>query len=215
MEGRRLGPANGGDRLPWLEPAEPDVAAEEERGGRGPLVPILVALFLVLAAGAGAWALMSGGEVDEGHGELIEAPLGDYKIRAPEPGGMEVEGEGDAAFPTSEGEDAHASLDLSRVPETPVALPKAQNKGGAGAETPLNRASSTIQLGAFRSEKAASDAWKALAKRFTYLETLSFTVIPVEEEDKPTLYRLRASGANAAPACARLRIAGEDCATLN
>ncbi len=213
MEGRRLGPADGGERLPWLEPIEEEAPASSGGAGRW-LLPVL-ALLLLLAAGAGAWYFLAGDSVDEGHGELIPAPEGDYKIPAPEPGGMQVEGEGDAAFPTSEGEDAHASLDLSAVPEAPIALPKAKNKAAATAETPLDRGSSTIQLGAFSSEKAANDAWKALAKRFTYLETLAFSIIPVEAEGKPTLYRLRASGANAAPACARLRIAGEDCATLN
>lgn len=211
MEGRRLGSADGGERLPWLEPIEDD--APPPSGGRNWLLPIL-ALLLLVAVGAGAWFMLSGEDATEGHGELIAAPAGDYKIPAPDPGGMEVEGEGDAAFPTSEGEDAHASLDLSAVPEAPIALPKSKEATTGGA-TPLNRESSTIQLGAFSSEKAASDAWKALAKRFTYLETLNFAILKVEAEDKPTLYRLRASGANAAPACARLRIAGEDCATLN
>ncbi len=214
MEGRPLGALDGGERMPWLDPVDPP---EPPRGHSptGKLLVLVVGGMLLVGAAAGGWFWFSGSLADaEGHGELIAAPPGDYKVKAPEPGGMEVEGEGDSAFPTSEGEVPNASLDLSAIPEAPIVEPKARNSAPTtGAATPADASASTIQLGAFSSEKAASDAWKALARRFTYLEPLAFSVVPFEQNDR-TLYRLRASGPGAGELCNRLRIAGEACMTI-
>nr|MDQ4086953.1 SPOR domain-containing protein [Pseudomonadota bacterium] len=71
----------------------------------------------------------------------------------------------------------------------------------------------TIQLGALSSQAAATRAWNALAGRFRYLAPLSHSVVPVQSGGR-TLYRLRASGPDAAGICRRLQVAGEDCAPV-
>jgi hypothetical protein len=68
----------------------------------------------------------------------------------------------------------------------------------------------TVQLGAFSSQAAANNAWRALSGRFRYLAPLGHSVIPVQAGGR-TLYRLRANGPDAAGICRRLQIAGEDC----
>ena len=70
-----------------------------------------------------------------------------------------------------------------------------------------------IQLGAFSSQTSANRAWSALSGRFRYLAPLSHNVVPVQTGGR-TLYRLRASGPDAAGICRRLRVAGEDCTTV-
>ena len=71
----------------------------------------------------------------------------------------------------------------------------------------------TIQLGAFSTQAAANQAWTALSGRFRYLAPLSHAVVPVQAGGR-TLYRLRASGADAAGVCRRLQVAGEACSTV-
>lgn len=106
------------DRLPWLETIEPD----EERSsfGRTALLALL-GLALVAAVLFGAMRWWRGGEAG-GDGALIAAPEGDYKVRPDDPGGLRVEGEGDAAVATSAGAEAGGgAVDLRAVPEIPVA----------------------------------------------------------------------------------------------
>ena len=62
-------------------------------------------------------------------------------------------------------------------------------------------------------QAAATRAWTALSGRFRYLGPLSHSIIPVQSGGR-TLYRLRASGPDAASVCRRLQVAGEDCATI-
>ena len=71
----------------------------------------------------------------------------------------------------------------------------------------------TIQLGAFSSAAAANSAWTALAARFRYLAPLGHGVVPVQAGGR-TLYRLRASGPDAAGICRRLQAAGEACSPV-
>jgi hypothetical protein len=201
-------------RMPWLEPVEEE---EEPKGGPplGKMIGLLILALVILGAAVGGYSWWSGRGATEGHGELIPAPPGPYKVKPSEPGGMAIDGEGDTAFAASEGADPRGRIDMSAVPEDPVvaagpkgakAAPKAEAKpaGGGGS----------IQLGAFSSEAAATSAWKALAGRFRYLEPLTYSVVPVETGDR-TLYRLRASGPDAASICGRLRIAGESCVSAN
>lgn len=213
---------NGGleeDRLPWLE------AVDEDEGGAGPsaLKTILGVLILLIGIGAlvggGYWAWDRYGQSSPatGDAELIKAPAGDYKLRPDDPGGMAVEGEGDAAFKASEGQDPKGAINPNAVPETPV------QKGAQGgiipapAPTPADPApaagGATIQLGAFSSQASASAAWKALSGRFKYLAPLTHSIVPVTVGGK-TLYRLRASGSDAASICGRLKVAGETCVGL-
>jgi len=67
-----------------------------------------------------------------------------------------------------------------------------------------------IQLGAFSSQAGANGAWTALAARFRYLAPLSHSVVSAQVGGR-TLYRLRASGPDAAGVCRRLQVAGEAC----
>ena len=107
------------ERLPWLEAVEED---EEEGVGLltliGGVLAVLVVIALVVAAIL--W-LRGGGEAPPDGAELIAAPEDDYRIRPSEAGGMEVEGEGDAAFAASEGGSPEGRIDRDATPEQPVA----------------------------------------------------------------------------------------------
>lgn len=207
------------DRLPWLE------AVDEEGAREGPSAAKLIAFVVIglVAIGLVVGGLFWMGNRDSADGEprLITAPKGDYKVKPEEPGGMKVEGEGDTAFAASEGADPKGRIDVNALAEAPVAPAPAKAKGAAPADKPAPKAAApeaaggaTIQLGAFSSPAAANAAWKALSGRFTYLAPLGHSVTPVASDEK-TLYRLRASGPDAANLCGRLRVAGESCVTIN
>lgn len=209
------------DRLPWLEAVEED----DEREG-----PSALKLIAAVIIGLAAIAVIVGGlfwlgnrDRADGNGELIAAPAGDYKVRPENPGGMNPEGVGDAAYAASAGQEPQARLNPGAVPEPPVTRAEAGDAAGpqplpARPEPPQPRqqaaalaaGGATIQLGAFSSQASANRAWRALSGRFSYLAPLSHSVIPVAAGGR-TLYRLRASGPGAADICRRLRIAGEDC----
>jgi hypothetical protein len=193
------------DRLPWLEAVEEE-APESAGPSLGKTIGLVIVGLAVLGAAVGGYSWWSGRGATEGHGELIAAPAGPYKVKPDEPGGMAVEGEGDTAFAASEGAEPQGKIDMGAVPEEPVTqgAPKAAAPGAEGS----------IQLGAFSSEAGAEAAWKALSGRFAYLEPLGHSVVPVASGDK-TLYRLRASGPGAAGICGRLRVAGETCISVD
>ena len=216
------------DRLPWLE------AVEEDGDGEGPSLAKLVAALVIglLAIGLIVGGLFWLGNRNRpgGNGEVIAAPEGDYKVRPDDPGGMNVQGEGDTAIAASEGAQPQGQIDTNRMAEAPVTrqgtAPTAgqsgatQNNAGAAprarpahprATAPV--AGPTVQLGAFSSEAAANRAWTALAARFRYLAPLSHGVVPVRVGDR-TLYRLRASGPGVADVCGRLQAAGESCSPV-
>jgi hypothetical protein len=221
-------PQDEEDRLPWLEAADED----DERSGPSlgkviGLVIVGIVLLGVIVGGYSWWAQR--GATGSGSGEMIAAPAEPYKVQPDEPGGMNVEGEGDTAFAASEGVEPEGKIDTAAVPEAPMipAQPKAKaaaqppERAPAPAPSPAPAApaqagagGATIQLGAFSSEAAANNAWKALSGRFGYLEPLAYSVVPVKTGDR-TLYRLRANGAGAANICDRLRIAGESCVSVN
>lgn len=226
------------DRLPWLETVEPD--EEEGPGVWRVVVAVLIGLALVAAA-AFAWFKLKGPAAPEGKGDLIAAQEGDYKVKPDEPGGLKVDGEGDAAVATSGGASNNGAIDLKAVPETPITGTRATTRnapdtgsskatatvpasgGQLAAKPPMSapRASvpgassggSLVQLGAFPTEAAANAAWSAVAKRFGYVATLGKQVVPAEVGGR-TVYRLRvnAGSANAAAdVCGRLKVAGEGC----
>jgi hypothetical protein len=202
------------ERLPWLEPVE-----EEDAQVSGPsTLRLMIAVILGLAligALVGGYFWMQGDGPTAGRGELIAAPKGPYKVPPEQVGGMTVEGEGDTAFAASEGIEPAGRIDVGAVPEAPVteapgAVPRRQPAERPDAGAAVN----TIQLGAFSSEGAANSAWKALSERFSYLAPLTHIVLPVEDGDR-TLYRLRATGPDAAGICGRLRVAGEACVAVD
>ncbi|HEV2867516.1 MAG TPA: SPOR domain-containing protein [Allosphingosinicella sp.] len=218
------------DRLPWLE------AVEEDDEREGPSVAKLIGAILIGLAAiglivGGLFWLGNRGSGPGGNGEIIAAPEGDYKVRPDNPGGMNVAGEGDTSYAASEGAEPKGRLNTNAVPERPVApapaparrppaaqpqpQPRPQPQRPAPAPAPAPAASGpTIQLGAFSSQAAANRAWTGLSGRFRYLAPLTHTVVPVQRGGR-TLYRLRASGPDAAGICRRLQVAGEECATVS
>ena len=135
--------------------------------------------------------------------ELIQAPPGPYKIKPPNPGGLDIAGESQTAFETSAGEDKDPQLDLSKLPETPVASRQGRSRsaaagrseasGRAGAAArrrkPAGAPGSVIQLGAFANQAQAERAWTALSVRFPTVAALNKLIVPF-----PGGIRLRACG---------------------
>lgn len=219
------------DRLPWLEAVEED--GESDGPGFAKLAAALIIGLLAIGLIVGGLFWLGNRNRPGGNGEIIAAPEGDYKVRPDDPGGMNVQGEGDTAIAASEGAQPQGQIDTNRVAEAPVersgAAPvsqpsqsgqpaPAQNQQGAAPARPAPPAQApaagpTVQLGAFSSEAAANRAWTALSGRFRYLAPLSHGVVPVQANGR-TLYRLRASGPGAADICRRLQAAGETCAPV-
>lgn len=123
--GRSMGGNADEDRLPWLEPVEDETAEEGVSAGR--LIAGLVAALVILGCVVGGvyWLKqrVSGGGSGTvpGNPTLIAAQPGPYKVKPSEEGGMQVKGQGDSAYAASEGADPNAKIDLSKVPEAPIA----------------------------------------------------------------------------------------------
>jgi hypothetical protein len=214
-------------QLPWLQAVEDE---DEPRGlsARKMLAALGVVVLAVLLVGATFFWLGRRETAVTGPPELIHAPPGPYKVRPANPGGLDVEGESQTAFETSAGEDKDAQLDLSKVPEAPVAKPlKPQPEPGpkpgfsAEAKTPPKPVpapepqppnlvrGSVIQLGAFANQAQAERAWTALSSRFSSIGSMGKLIIPF-----PGGIRLRATAASPAEArqaCQALKAAGENC----
>jgi len=221
------------ERLPWLE------AADDVEEGMSPLrlLAFILGGLLLLGAIIGGvfWARQS--QSAGGEGQLIAAQPGTYKEKPQEGGGERFQGQGDASYAASEGGNPQGTIDKNRMPEAPIAAPPAQTKqatsvvkpgstvsaavvddtarpGAKGATKAAAAApSATLQLGAYGSQAGAESAWRTLAKRFTYLAPLKFSVVPVTTSGG-TLYRLRTSAGSPAEAgqmCGKLKVAGENC----
>ena len=207
--------------LPWLAPVEDE---DEPRGisARRMLVALAVVVIAgVVVAGTFFW-LGRRDTVVNGPPELIKAPPGPYKIKPPNPGGLDINGESETAFETSAGEDKDSQLDLNKLPETPVAKPvktapkpapageaKAPAAAEAPASPPAGGSGSIVQLGAFANQAQAERAWTALSARFPGVASLSKMIIPFSGG-----IRLRAgapSPAQAKQVCQTLKAAGENC----
>jgi len=182
---------------------------------------MLAALLVVLlAAGLVAATFFWLGRRDSavsGPPELIKAEPGPYKIKPPNPGGLDIAGESETAFETSAGEDKDAQLDLSKVPEAPVARPKPEPKAAEPAAVkpavpepkPSGAPGTVVQLGAFANQAQAERAWTALSARFPSVAAMTKLIVPF-----PGGIRLRASAASPAEAkqaCQALKAAGENC----
>jgi hypothetical protein len=211
-------------QLPWLQ------AVEDEDEPRGVSARKMFAALLVvlLAAALVAATFFWIGRRDArmtGPPELIEAPAGPYKVKPPNPGGLDVAGESETAFETSAGEDKDAQLGMSTAPKppappkeapagTPKKLPPNETKEPLPAEPspapkPAGPAGSVIQLGAFQNTAQAERAWAALKVRFPTVGAMNKLIIPF-----PGGIRLRASAgtpAEAKQACQALKTAGENC----
>lgn len=206
--------------LPWLAPVEDE---DEPRGISARRM--LVALAVVVLAGliiAGTFFWLGRREtVVNGPPELIKAPPGAYKIKPPNPGGLDIGGESETAFETSAGEDKDFRLDLNKLPETPVAKPpRVEPKPApaseakppaaeAAAPPPTGGSGSVVQLGAFANQAQAERAWTALSARFPSVASLNKLIVPFSGG-----IRLRAGAellVEAKQVCQTLKAAGENC----
>jgi hypothetical protein len=208
-------------QLPWLQ------AVEDEDEPRGVSArKMLAALLVVLLAGvivAVTFFWMGRRNVEQsGPPELIRAEPGPYKVKPPNPGGLDVAGESETAFETSSGADNDSQLDLSKLPEEPVAkpTPKEEPKRIPPNETkvpvppqpesrPTGGSGSVIQLGAFANQAQAERAWSALSARFPTIGAMTKMIVPFSGG-----IRLRAGAAapaDARQACQTLKAAGENC----
>jgi cell division septation protein DedD len=212
------------EQLPWLQPVDDE---DEPRGlsARKMLAALLVvALAGLIVAGTFFW-LGRRETVVTGPPELIHAPSGPYKVKPPNPGGLDISAESETAFQTSAGEDRNSELDTSKLPagELPKPKPKPKTDDTTTAETPkpapvvekepepkaTGGTGSVIQLGAFANKAQAERAWTALSSRFPGIAAMNKMIVPF-----PGGIRLRAgadSAANAKQACDTLKAAGENC----
>ena len=108
---------------------------------------------------------------------------------------------------------AKAPVAISKAPDV---LPSSPAVAPKIPPAPPPPGGSAVQLGAFSSEASANKAWASLAKRFPYVADLGKSVVPAKVGGN-TVYRLRAAAGSAAMArdvCAKLRVAGENCAVV-
>jgi hypothetical protein len=212
------------DQLPWLQAVDDE---DEPRGisARKMLAALVVVLLAGLIVAATFFWLGRRDAAVSGPPELIRAEPGPYKIKPPNPGGLDVAGESETAFETSAGQDTDAKLDLSKVPETAVAkppkeppvqhLPSNETKVPVPAQPApppkpaAGGSGSVIQLGAFANQAQAERAWTALSARFPTVAAMNKLIVPF-----PGGIRLRAGAASpgdAKAACQALKAAGENC----
>ena len=208
------------DRLPWLEAVETD---EEDEGVTGSKLfgLVLAGLLAIGVLVGGIWWLRNQ-QGPSGDGTLIAAQEGDYKVKPDEPGGMKVEGQGDASFAASEGAEANGKVDVSATPEAPVAVVKQSQVAAAKPAAPAAKPAVTatlaapattplaapapsggglVQFGAYGSQASADEAWATLSAKNPALARLSKSVLPAAVGGK-TFYRLRANAGSPAAAAA-------------
>jgi hypothetical protein len=210
------------DQLPWLQAVDDEDEPRGISGRKMSAALIVVLLAVAIVAGTFFW-LGSRDTAKNGPPELIRAIPGPYKVKPPNPGGLDVAGESETAFETSAGEDKDSQLDLSKVPETAVVKPPKEppvqhlpsNETKVPVQTPVpdakpsGAAGSVIQLGAFQNQAQAERAWTALAARFPSIRAMNKLIVPFSGG-----IRLRAgaaSSADAKAACQTLKAAGENC----
>jgi hypothetical protein len=208
------------DRLPWLEAVETD---EEDEGVTGSkLVGLVLAGLLGIAVLVGGIWWLRNQQGPSGDGTLIAAQEGDYKVKPDEPGGMKVEGQGDASFAASEGAEANGKIDVNATPEAPVAVVKQSQVAAAKPAAPAAKPAVTapltapattplaapapsggglVQFGAYGSQASADEAWTTLSAKNPALARLSKSVLPAAVGGK-TFYRLRANAGSPAAAAA-------------
>lgn len=166
------------ERLPWLEPVEEDLrgsALPRKKLWIGLVVSLAVIMAVVAVVG---WLRQSEGELPVGsEGGLITAPEGDYKMPPAEPGGMQMEGEGDTIYAAGEGQEPGGTIDLSALPEQPV--DRAQMPVEAGD------AVAAVPLPPSATPKVTAPAAKAPAPARTEVVIQKASPTPVKPSPKP------------------------------
>src|SRR4051794_1456127 len=113
--------------LPWLAPVD-DV--DEPRGVSARRMLAALVVVLLAAAIVAATFFWLGNRETNGSGppQLIKAPPGPYKVRPPNPGGLDIASESQTAFETSAGEDKDSQLDTAKLAQVqaPAPTPKAK-----------------------------------------------------------------------------------------
>jgi len=129
----------GNERLPWLEPVEDEDDYPETGGGGGRLALWIVAGLVLLAILFGGFVIWQRHRAQTADvGQIIHAAPGPYKEKPANPGGLQVS-EGDViASRMGTGNDIDSPIDLSRMPEQPVANPR----GGQASAPPAPSAPS-------------------------------------------------------------------------
>jgi SPOR domain len=210
------------EQLPWLQPVDDE---DEPRGlsARKMLAALLVVILAALIVAATFFWLGRRDSAVSGPPELIHAPPGPYKVKPPNPGGLDISAESQTAFETSAGEDKDSQLDTSKLPKGTVVKPAEDDSKAAPPEPAATPAAapapappkatggsgSVIQLGAFANQAQAERAWIALSARLPAIAAMNKMIVPFAHG-----IRLRAgadSSANARQACDTLKAAGENC----
>ncbi len=123
------------DALPWLEPVDDETRRGGDSGRTVAMVLIGIGILALVIVGVGLWrSWFSGGDAS-GDGTVIAAPDQPYKVRPGDPGGMTVEGKGDSVYATGQGIDPDGTIDLTAVPEAPVARGPSAEAGDAAVLT--------------------------------------------------------------------------------
>lgn len=193
-----------GERLPWLETAEE--YDTRRRRGWGTVVASLLAVIAFVAVIGGIWYTQRAKSVSA-DGELIAAPAGDYKVRAPGNDGMRVGNESDAMLAASEGEEASARIAAGGAALRPstIAVPAGTTVDApptiAPTSAPVAATGAAVQLGAFDSEAVAEEMWARMSNGRAVLATLPHSVERVVAGGK-TVFRLRAAVADGKAASA-------------
>ncbi|HZU50243.1 MAG TPA: SPOR domain-containing protein [Sphingomicrobium sp.] len=214
--------------LPWLAPVEDEDEPQAFSARRMLTALAVVVVAILIIAGTFFWLGRHRSNVG-GPPQLIKAPARPYKVRPPNPGGLNISAESETAFETSAGEDKDSRLNLSRLPETPIAKPPkrapaaepsvpapndkntdaALDDKGTDEAPATGGAGSVVQLGAFANQAQAERAWTALSTRFPTVAALNKMIVPYSGG-----IRLRAAAASPAEAkqvCQALKAAGENC----
>ena len=115
----------GSERLPWLEPVEDEDDFPETGGGGGGRVALWLVVGLVVIA-----VLFGGFIIWQRHraqradiGQIIHAPVGPYKEKPANPGGLAVNESDVIASRMGTGNDIDSPIDLSKIPEQPITGP--------------------------------------------------------------------------------------------